>query len=303
MSRLVIIGGNSFIAKNFLRNCNYNKNNLEIININTNLSNNFHKYIKFDIKTNWSKYIFKDDTIIFFSSPSHTSIKNKKILIFLKNFSYFLNSISKLDINKLIFISSQKVLGETSEDNNKLFCFSRPNPKTKYSKYKFECENLILENNLKHKLNFIILRPPVVIGHGMKGNINLISKFLKLRIPLPIKFINSNRNYISVDNLSLIINKCISSDKLNNYTYTLNDGYKYSLSEIVLNISSSIGVPVIIFNNIIYYNIIFLQSKLLKINDKIFKSFYIDCSKDLSKINVSLKDDLQETLYNSFKDK
>ena len=91
MSRLVIIGGNSFIAKNFLRNCNYNKNNLEIININTNLSNNFHKYIKFDTKTNWSKYIFKDDTIIFFSSPSHASIKNKKILILLKNFSYFLS--------------------------------------------------------------------------------------------------------------------------------------------------------------------------------------------------------------------
>ncbi len=184
-----------------------------------------------------------------------------------------------------------------------MYCYSKPNPETNYSKYKLECEKIIITNNKKNNLNYIILRPPVVIGYGMKGNINIISQFIKLRIPLPLKFFTSKRNYISVDNLNLIINKCIKSDSLKNNIYTLNDYHEYSLSDIILKISISLKVPVINFNNIFYYYLIFWISKFLNINDKIFNNFYVDCSEDLKKIDVSIKNDLQQTLIDSFKKK
>ena len=68
-------------------------------------------------------------------------------------------------------------------------------------------------------MDFVILRPPLVYGAGVKANFLSLMRVVNSSIPLPMASLKSNRSFIYVDNLVDIIEKCISSDNLNDSLY------------------------------------------------------------------------------------
>src|SRR5690606_29910419 len=103
-----------------------------------------------------------------------------------------------------IFISSVKaakdvVEGVLTED---VAC----NPVTPYGKSKLQAEQYMLANFPQDK-NVYILRPCMIHGPGNKGNLNLLFGFAKKGLPFPLAAFENQRSFLSVENLTFVINR------------------------------------------------------------------------------------------------
>ncbi len=144
-------------------------------------------------------------------------------------------------VEKFIFVSTVKVNGEYTDQ----FPFredSKPVPLTVYGKSKYYAEIGIERLCKTSKMNYVIFRPPLVYGPGMKGNlfnfIELISRHKYFVFPR----IKNKRSYLFVDNLNDAIVKAIQNTSANNKIFMLSDGRDLSTPELIKLISKTIGV-------------------------------------------------------------
>ena len=113
----------------------------------------------------------------------------------------------KNGVKQFILMSTAKVYGEGS--NSIIYNeYSKCEPQDNYSKSKLEAEKLIstLEDD---NFNVAIIRTPVVIGPGVKGNIQSLIKLVD-RFPLiPLGYIKNKRTFASIEHLVRLIHKII----------------------------------------------------------------------------------------------
>ncbi len=50
-------------------------------------------------------------------------------------------------------------------------------------------------------MSITVIRPPLVYGAGAKGNFKLLTRAVKLGVPLPFSSINNRRAFLAVENL------------------------------------------------------------------------------------------------------
>ena len=132
----------------------------------------------------------------------------------------------------LIFISSREVYGETnniesSEDDNKI-------PNNIYGMTKLEAENLILWANKKYNLNYTILRPTNLYGHGgdTYGAQILIKKILEEK-DVEILGGKQRMNFIFVGDVIDSIIKVINNDQSKNEIFNVGSNDTLSILEFI----------------------------------------------------------------------
>ena len=85
------------------------------------------------------------------------------------------------------------------------------------------------------KTNCIILRPALVYGKNVKGNLNKLKLLTRLPVPLPFSNAVEKKSFCSIKNLiksiEAILNKKVSSN-----TFLVCDDNYYSFKEILINI-------------------------------------------------------------------
>lgn len=139
----------------------------------------------------------------------------------------------KYNVKTFIFISTIKVLGEFNIDS-KYFTEESPyNPKDFYSESKMLAEKHLISH---FKSGLVILRPVLIYGPKMKGNMKSLAKVA--HIPLPIKGISAKRSIIFVGNLVRHIENYLNTTQgiiIKNCT----DERPLTISEIVNNINKA----------------------------------------------------------------
>lgn len=110
--------------------------------------------------------------------------------------------------SRLIFLSTSLVYGP-KPGGAPLTGRSSVNPKGHYAQSKLEAEQL-LHDRLGQTLGLNILRPPVVYGPGVKGNLRHIVAVADRGIPLPR--LQARRSYLSLQHLNAAIAGLIEAD-------------------------------------------------------------------------------------------
>ncbi|WP_207924544.1 NAD-dependent epimerase/dehydratase family protein [Pedobacter changchengzhani] len=151
---------------------------------------------------------FKDcDAIIHLAGKAHDLKKSTNSDEYFKvNFELtklLYDAFLKSDATKFIFISSVKASADSI--NEILTEAHAPNPKTAYGKSKLYAEEYIQAQTLPLGKVYYILRPCMIHGPGNKGNLNLLYKFVKMRLPYPLSAYHNKRSYLSITNLNYII--------------------------------------------------------------------------------------------------
>jgi len=104
-----------------------------------------------------------------------------------------------------IFISTVKVFGEETTTGSGLTESSACNATDPYGKSKFQAEEA-LQKIESENFKVAIVRPPLVYGPGVKGNmLRLLNLSMKGR-PLPFGGIENKRSMVFIDNLIELIN-------------------------------------------------------------------------------------------------
>ncbi len=164
------------------------------------------------------------------------------------NVSYpvkFALEASKRGISRFVYISSVKVFGENSGDGY-FSASTAPCPTSKYGKLKLEAE-IALQHTLREK-SYIIIRPPLIYGPGVKANFLNLMRAINLRLPLPFKSLKSKRSLLFLGNLADAINCYLKNPFLKGGTYTLCDGPALSLPSICDYLAQGLHKPLKLFS-------------------------------------------------------
>jgi nucleoside-diphosphate-sugar epimerase len=112
-------------------------------------------------------------------------------------------------VSHFVYISSIKVYGDGVYDN--LDESSACEPGDAYGKSKLQAEQFLLSIR-SDKFAVAIIRPTLVYGPGVKGNMISLLRLAEKNIPLPFGGINNRRSMVFVDNLVELIN-CVIQKK------------------------------------------------------------------------------------------
>ena len=154
-----------------------------------------------------------------------------------KIFDKFLQSKAK----QFIFFSSTKAVADFVKDDI-LTEDVIPEPVGPYGESKFAAEEYI--QNTVHSSQFTahkkiyILRPCMIHGPGNKGNLNLLYNIVSKGIPWPLGVFDNQRSFLSIENLSYIIEQIILQDPESG-VYHLADDEPVSTNELVKLIAES----------------------------------------------------------------
>lgn len=114
-------------------------------------------------------------------------------------------------VSRFVFVSSIKAVGERSRTGLPLSGLTTPAPEDAYGRSKLAAEQLVRERCEAAGIAWTIIRPPMVIGPGAKGNFPALVKLVRRGLPLPFRSIDNRRSIVFVDNLaSAIVCACLA---------------------------------------------------------------------------------------------
>lgn len=241
--RILITGANGFVGSNLLRHLALDKKNcIDILSrAKPSKINDYNNFFNISSDKQISESL-KDKDFVFHCAgiPNSSKTENELFEVNVGLTKKIAELSIKNNIKKFVFLSSAKVMGESSV--KRPFALSqKPNPHTPYAKSKYLAEKEIETLSSMRPTDFFVLRPVVVYGRSSKGNISNLLKYAKLGIPFPFgSFKDSKRNYLSINNLVDLMTYCIEKDNLKPGTYFASDGVDISLQELVEIITNNL---------------------------------------------------------------
>lgn len=238
MNKVIISGANGFIGKKLChRMMASNRKFIKIIR--SHEENDFsEQYICNLGKDKVPDDLFDEvDTIFHLAGISDDAIKNNS----LSDSLYFEVNVEathelaitaeKKGVKRFIFISSVKAGGK-GDQNDCMSEIDQFNPDGIYGKSKREAEVKLLELDKKSNMNITIIRPSLVYGKDMKGNLNKMLDGINKGWFPPLPEVGNRRSMIHVDDLVEIILQVENNKKSFGEIFIATDGNLYSSNEI-----------------------------------------------------------------------
>lgn len=243
------------------------------------------------------------DGIIHTAGLAHNSHDNR-LKEFYMNSNFVLtknifNNFKKNNGKFFIFISTSTIYEGLNSCKKLINEDQFGNNMSIYAKSKFLAEKYLLSE--KNNCKVFILRPSLIVSKNPKGNLKLLSRFIKNNLPVPIPFSSKKRNLTDIRNINFVISKIL--ENFNNYPsgiYNLCDNKSLNFKEIIVKLSLEMNknpkyiyLPFSIFKSLLKFNF-FKKNKILK---KINSLFFNECLMETKKIKDLIDCNLP---YNSF---
>lgn len=146
-------------------------------------------------------------------------------------------------VMRLVFISSVKVNGESTEPGRPFTEADAPKPQDAYGLSKHEAEQGLRQIASDTGMAVVIIRPPLVYGPGVKANFAALMRAVQKGWPLPLGAVHNQRSLVALDNLVDFIVTCIAHPQAANQTFLVSDGHDLSTTELVRGMAQAAGVP------------------------------------------------------------
>lgn len=189
----------------------------------------------------WKPYLKDIDIIYHLAGRAHVMHDNSdnKILEYRLNNTFptqnLFRDAGQVGVKRFIFMSSIKVNGERTDTNHS---FNEDTYETTIDPYglsKFEAEQSIIRQSQKSKTEFVIIRPPMIYGKGVKGNLVNLIKAVKKGFPLPFGCINNTRSLIGLNNLIDILVISMNHPRALNEIFVVSD-FNISIKNLIKKI-------------------------------------------------------------------
>ena len=145
-------------------------------------------------------------------------------------------------VRRFIFLSSIKVNGEETAPGEFFSENSKPNPLDPYGISKHEAEEGLKAICSQTGMEYVIIRPPLIYGPGVKANYLRLVHAVQKGFPLPFGCINNKRSMLALDNLIDFIVLVANDPCAANQTFLLSDGQDLSSKELVTKIALALGL-------------------------------------------------------------
>lgn len=203
---------------------------------------NFHK-------TDWLPFLEGIDTIVHLASRVH--VMNEQLENPLNEYrrinvnltEQLAEAAIKAGVKRFVYISSVKVNGEVTTENQKFKESDIPCPQDFYAQSKLETEQALQKIAANSDLEIVILRPPLIYGEGVKANFLKLIQTINKGWPLPLGAIHNQRSLIYVKNFADAIIACIQNEKAKGQIYLVSDNEDVSTPELIQKLAVAMNKP------------------------------------------------------------
>jgi nucleoside-diphosphate-sugar epimerase len=151
-------------------------------------------------------------------------------------------------VKRFIFISSIKVNGEETRPGVPFGPETLPAPTDAYGISKLEAESIVRELSEAAGMEWVIVRPVMVYGPGVKGNFAQLMRAINIGLPLPLARVDNARSLVSLRNLVSFLKVCIEHPAAANQIFLVSDGKDLSTSDLIRRLAGAMNRPVRLFH-------------------------------------------------------
>jgi nucleoside-diphosphate-sugar epimerase len=152
-----------------------------------------------------------------------------------------LGAAAAAGITRVLFLSSIGAVATTSASD--VTDATLPAPDAPYGRSKLAAEAIVRETCERTGLGYVVLRPPMVFGPGMKGNPLRLFRAIAAGMPLPVGMAKNRRSMMYVDNLIAAIMSALALPALTRDTFVVGDSAPVSSAELAREIGAALGRP------------------------------------------------------------
>ncbi len=191
--------------------------------------------------TKWTPVLKGIKTVIHVAAHVHHTSQTQPVLDHYKQTnidgtSKLANEARKAGVNRFIFISSIKANGEVADNHTPFTEITDPAPTDDYGASKLEAESLLKKACKSSQMQYVIIRPPLVYGPGVKANFQLLMSWIHRGRPVPLTKTKNFRSMIYLENLLDFIDICITHPNAVNQTFLVSDRENLSTRELTLHL-------------------------------------------------------------------
>ncbi len=144
-------------------------------------------------------------------------------------------------VRRVVYLSTIGVHGETS--GAAAFTEASPlRPHNDYTRSKAHGE-AALRSEAGERLEFTIIRPPLVYGAGVPGNFRRLLRVVASGMPLPLANVRNLRSLAAVENLVDGLLRCGDAAQAAGETFVVADGEDFSTPDLVRVLATGLGRP------------------------------------------------------------
>ncbi len=136
-------------------------------------------------------------------------------------------------VKRFIYLSTIKVLGELTSPGRPFSVGDLPAPAGPYAQSKYEAEEGLKMVAAETGLEFVIVRPPLLYGPGVKGNFLALLKLVRRGLPLPLKSVGNSRTLLALPNLVDLLVTCVDHQAAANRVFPAGDSEDLSTPELI----------------------------------------------------------------------
>lgn len=145
-------------------------------------------------------------------------------------------------VKRFIYISSIKVNGEAT--NGRPFrADDPPGYSDPYGQSKWEAEERLRQIATGTAMQWVVVRPPLVYGPGVRGNFLALLRSVFRRLPLPLGSLHNQRSLVSVFNLSDFICLLLDHPAAANNRFLVSDQHDLSTPELLRCVAQALRCP------------------------------------------------------------
>lgn len=149
----------------------------------------------------------------------------------------------KMGVQRFIFVSTVKVLGEETAPGRPFHASDPAQPQDAYATSKHEAEQALRALAAGGSMELVIVRPPLVYGPGVRANFASLVRVVRRGIPLPLACVHNLRSLVGIDNLVDLLLRCIQHADAGGQTFLVSDGHDLSTPDLVRQVAAALGQP------------------------------------------------------------
>jgi UDP-glucose 4-epimerase len=116
-----------------------------------------------------------------------------------------------------------------------------PYPTDAYGRSKLAAERSVASALSGSGTEWVTLRPVLVYGPGVKGNMGTLVELARLPLPLPLARLTGRRSLLSVDNLTTAISHALVAPSCAREVFLVSDANPVTVPEIIAALRSGLG--------------------------------------------------------------
>jgi nucleoside-diphosphate-sugar epimerase len=196
-----------------------------------------------DAQTRWSTALHGIDVVVHLAARVHVmkeSVAGSAMFRSTNTDGTLRLAGSMLDAGarRIVFLSTIKVNGEETLAGRRFTADDEPAPSDPYAVSKRDAETGLFA---RAGLETVVIRPPLVYGPGVKGNLARLCRLAQLGVPVPFGAIQNRRDLIGVRNLADLVANCVVHPAAQGQVFLASDGVPLSTTELFSKIAAAAG--------------------------------------------------------------